>query len=431
MHSIGVPKEDKNLFENRTAVIPAVTAQLVKNGIPVFVQRSARRAFIEKNYSDAGAMLVDNLDKAGLIVGVKEPNINTVDGKIYMIFSHTIKGQTYNMPLLQQFLDTGATLIDYELITDSHGNRLVAFGRFAGIAGMNDTLWTLGQKLNAGGIPNPFSRFMPAFMHANLTDLFSHLKRLGKMIAGQTIPGITGPFIIGIAGYGRTGRGSQETLNALGAIQVKPEELDNVKGPGIFYTMFEEHHMVNRKDGGFDLQEYYAHPELYHSIFEKYLPKLTVLMNCIYWNPKYPRLITRDFIRHASIAPDFLLKVIGDTSCDPQGGCEITDHCTDPGNPAFTYIPEDDAFANAIISDGITIFAVDNLPAEVAIDSSIAFSTTLQPYLLTAATTDFDRTFRNLDLPPELKRAIIVLHGELTPAFKYLKTFLEKENTLF
>jgi len=99
-----------------------------------------------------------------------------------------------------------------------------------------------------------------------------------------------------------------------------PDELDTVNGPGIFYTMFEERHMVSRKDKGFDLQEYYSNPNLYHSVFEQYLPKLTILMNSIYWKPKYPRLVTRAFIQQAFGKPDFRLKVIGDISCDPQGG---------------------------------------------------------------------------------------------------------------
>lgn len=428
MQNIGVPEEHKNIFERRAAIIPSVASQLVKNKISVFVQRSDKRAFAEKDYTSAGARVVDKLDEAGLIVGVKGPPVHMVEKKIYMIFSHTIKGQAYNMQLLQRFLDTGASLIDYELIADAQGNRMVAFGRFAGIAGMNDALWTLGQKLESRGISGPLSLFRTASMHENLVDLFAHLKRLGKGIADRGNPGIADPFIIGIAGYGRVGHGCQEVLNALGALRVTPEELDTVKGPGIFYTVFEERHTVIRKTGGFDLQEYYAHPELYQSVFEQYLPKLTILMNSIYWEPKYPRLINRNFIRQASKDPGFRLQVIGDISCDPMGSCEITDHCTSPGSPAFTYLPEEDFFANSIIGAGITIFAVENLPAELPVDSSTAFSNALQPYLLKAAFADFDRTFEDLDLPSQLKRAIIVLNGELTPKFQYLKVFLPSKD---
>ena len=62
------------------------------------------------------------------------------------MFSHTIKGQEYNMPLLSRFLAGGdafhpgaksepgmeARLIDYELLTDETGKRTVMFGFYAG-----------------------------------------------------------------------------------------------------------------------------------------------------------------------------------------------------------------------------------------------------------------------------------------------------------
>ena len=425
MYAIGVPREYKNLFERRTAVVPSVAAQLIKQGIPVYVQRSNKRVFNEQAYVDAGAKVVDKLTDAGLIVGVKEPPLETIEPKVYMFFSHTIKGQPYNMPLLQRFMDKGATLIDYELIKDEQGNRLIAFGRFAGVAGMNDALWALGQKLEARGITGPLCLFRPTTTHRDLVDLFGHLNRLSKRLAGENLAGIDGPLIVGIAGYGRVGRGSEEVMRALGARQIKPEEVDQVKDSGLFYTMFEERHMFRRNsDNGFELQEYYEHPEIYHSVFERYLSRLTVLMNSIYWEPKYPRLVTRRFIRDAFGRPDFKLQVIGDTSCDPMGACELTIHCTGPGNPAFTYLPDADAFASSIIADGITIFAVENLPAEAAADSSTAFSTRLLPYLVKVAAADFDKPFDELDLSPDLKQSVIVLNGELTPHFQYLKQFL-------
>ena len=426
MLTIGVPAEHKNLFERRTAVIPEVAGRLVDAGTPVLVERSRQRVFSERLYLNNGARIVEDLDRADFIVGVKEPPVDSVTGKVYMIFSHTIKGQSYNMPLLQRFLDAGATLIDYELIRDANGNRLVAFGRFAGIAGMNDALWTLGQKLQALGIAGPLDLFRPVYHHRDLTDLFGHLGRLGKLIAGQGLPGPISPLIVGITGYGRVASGSAEVLNALGGRKVQPEELDGISGQGIFYTMFEEHHLFQRKDGGFELQEYYAHPDLYHGVFEPFVPKLNILMNSIYWEPKYPRILTRDFIRQAYGQQDFRLMVIGDTTCDPRGACETTDHCTGPGNPSYTYLPQDDAFAQAVLGTGITIFAVENLPAEVPVDSSKAFSLALEPFLKAVATVDFNKSFGDLALPQELKRAVIVLNGELTPDFQYLRDFLSE-----
>lgn len=61
------------------------------------------------------------------------------------MFSHTTKGQAYNMELLSRFLsnrDSGvkgkqpkgleARLIDYELLVGEDGKRTVGFGWFAG-----------------------------------------------------------------------------------------------------------------------------------------------------------------------------------------------------------------------------------------------------------------------------------------------------------
>jgi alpha-aminoadipic semialdehyde synthase len=57
-----------------------------------------------------------------------------------IMFSHTIKGQSYNMPLLAKFLKMGnapdgnvlPTLLDWELFTDTSGKRTTGFGWYAG-----------------------------------------------------------------------------------------------------------------------------------------------------------------------------------------------------------------------------------------------------------------------------------------------------------
>ena len=57
-----------------------------------------------------------------------------------IMFSHTIKGQSYNMPLLSKFLNTNnapdshllPTLLDWELFTDASGKRTCGFGWYAG-----------------------------------------------------------------------------------------------------------------------------------------------------------------------------------------------------------------------------------------------------------------------------------------------------------
>lgn len=60
------------------------------------------------------------------------------------------------MPMLKEFVDSGSRLVDYELLTDESGKRLVAFGKFAGFAGMINSLHGLGLQLLERGYRTPF-----------------------------------------------------------------------------------------------------------------------------------------------------------------------------------------------------------------------------------------------------------------------------------
>ncbi len=104
-----------------------------------------------------GAVIDEDLAKCDLIVGVKEiPTDKIAPGKVHICFSHSHKGQPKGVPLLQAFKEKKATLIDYELLTDEHGNRVLAFGRFAGYAGMINCLHGLGDRFLQLGYRTPF-----------------------------------------------------------------------------------------------------------------------------------------------------------------------------------------------------------------------------------------------------------------------------------
>jgi alpha-aminoadipic semialdehyde synthase len=55
-----------------------------------------------------------------------------IPDKTYAFFSHTIKAQEANMPLLDAILEKRIVLIDYEMMRDEKGQRVVAFGKYAG-----------------------------------------------------------------------------------------------------------------------------------------------------------------------------------------------------------------------------------------------------------------------------------------------------------
>lgn len=92
-----------------------------------------------------------------MIFGVKQVPIDQlIPEKTYCFFSHTIKAQECNMPLLDAILEKNIRLIDYEKITDDNGQRQIAFGKYAGVAGMVNILHGLGLRLLALGHHTPF-----------------------------------------------------------------------------------------------------------------------------------------------------------------------------------------------------------------------------------------------------------------------------------
>lgn len=108
-------------------------------------------------YIDAGAAVQEDMSEASVIMGVKQVPVEAlIPEKTYCFFSHTIKAQESNMPLLDSILNKKIRLIDYERIIDEKGQRLVAFGKYAGVAGMINILHGLGLRLLALGHHTPF-----------------------------------------------------------------------------------------------------------------------------------------------------------------------------------------------------------------------------------------------------------------------------------
>jgi alpha-aminoadipic semialdehyde synthase len=174
----------------------------------------------------------------------------------------------------------------------------------------------------------------------------------------------------------------------------------------------------------FELQRYYAHPEAFDPAFDPYLPHLDVLVNAIYWDPRYPRLVTKRTLAEQVERGALRLRVIGDISCDIDGAIECTVRATEPGEPVFVYNPRTGAEVDGVEGDGVAVMAVDILPSELPRDASSYFSRVLQPYIPALAAADYSAPFDLLALPPEIKRAVIVHRGDLTPAYRYLQDHL-------
>lgn len=428
MNRIGIRREDKSRWEARAPLVPTDVESLVReHTIDITVQPSPIRAFPDINYEKAGARLADELSDCEIIMGVKEIPIERFERtKTYVIFSHTIKGQPANMPALRRLVELKCQLIDYEMIADERDRRLVAFGHFAGIAGMIDSLWALGRRLEHEGVDSPFSRVRPAH---EFTDLEHARRELGNITADirrHGLPEAICPFVCGFAGYGQVSQGAQEIYGLLPVEEILPEDLAAVEPNKntCYKVVFHEEHMVERRDvaSPFELQEYYTHPERYQACFAPFIEHLTVLINGIYWDPKYPRMVTREHFRDLygqQSSPR--LRVVGDITCDIDGSLACTTKATTPDDPVYVFDPNTGLVHEGVDGHGPVVLAVDALPCEVPVDASRQFSRSLFPFIPGLAQADFEADFTNSGLPPELQRATILYRGDLTERYSYLQ----------
>lgn len=433
---IGLRREDKNKWERRVPLIPSHVKEILdKELISISLQPSPNRIFSDEDYVQVGATIQEDLTTCPIILAVKEIPVSFLqEKKIYMFFSHTIKGQPDNMPLLKKMMELQCTLIDYEKIIDNKGRRLVLFGRQAGQAGIIDTLWAFGRRLTYEGQDNPFSILRQAYQYSSLVEAKEAFQRLGWAIQRKGLDLSIVPVVCGFAGYGSVSKGAQELFDILPHEKISPEGIRNLflnkkfVSNKLYKVVFEEKHMVVPISSGnsFELQDYYDCPEKYKSNFETYLSDLTVLVNCIYWAPQFPRLVTISSLKKLWNLPQVpRLKIIGDISCDIEGSIECTVHVTSPDNPVFVFDPLEEEAYDGFEGRGVTVMAIDNLPAEISLESSISFSQALKSLIPSLVNADYSNNFEHCSLSPALKKAVILFKGELTPDFKYMEKYVQ------
>ncbi|MDD8019600.1 MAG: bifunctional lysine ketoglutarate reductase /saccharopine dehydrogenase family protein [Acidobacteriota bacterium] len=434
-NNIGIRREDISRYERRAPLIPAHLKELIRQyDLEFYVQPSAIRVFPDSEYLASGAFVQEDICPSQVVLAIKEIPISKLEpGKTYVFFSHTIKGQVHNMPMLKKIIDLGCTLIDYEKMTDEQGRRVLFFGNYAGHAGLVDSLWAYGQRLKILGIRTPFLKIRQANNYSNLTELKEDIKQIGKEIEAKGLPPEVGPFICGFFGYGHVSQGAQEIYDLLPAVEIPASELAETVEKGyfslhrVYKAVFKEEDMVRPKeDFSFDLNDYYRQPEKYYPVTENYLPYLNVLINAIFWTPRYPRFVTRKFLENLySSQAQPRLQVIGDITCDINGSLECTVRATDSEHPVYVFDPVSGQTVDSFEGRGPVVMAVYNLPAELPLESSTYFSQHLKTYIPNLAKADFKQAFEKIELDPVVKRAVITYRGELTPDYQYLNEYIK------
>jgi len=430
---IGIRREDKNRWERRVPLTPEHVAELTRRGVAVACEPSPIRVFPDESFRAAGARLLDNLSSCPLVIGVKEvPVERVVPETAYAFFAHVAKGQAGNMPMLRRLIELRCSLIDYEKIVDDRGRRLVFFGRHAGFAGMLDTLAALGRRLSWEGIDSPFVQLAMAHEYADLEEAHAALARVADAIRRGGLPASLHPVVFGFTGSGNVAKGAQEIFDHLPYEEILPEDLaslfsnDDLPRNILYKVAFGRDDRMERNGGGpIETGELRAHPERFHSTMPPHLAHLTVLVNGVYWEPGQPRVVGLTDLRalyDGDKTPR--LRVLGDISCDLHGSIEANVRITTPGDPIYVYDVASGQAASGVSGRGPVVLAVDNLPCELPVDASQHFGDALLRFLPAMVRCDWSRPFLELNLPDEIRRAIILHRGQLTPAFAGLARHL-------
>ncbi|XP_038067093.1 alpha-aminoadipic semialdehyde synthase, mitochondrial-like isoform X1 [Patiria miniata] len=438
-------------WERRAPLNPLQVKSFVDAGVKVMVAPSNRRAYTMEDYSKAGAVIQEDLSEASLILGVKQVPINRLlADKTYCFFSHTIKAQSENMPLLDAILEKNIRLIDYEKLVDENGKRVVAFGKFAGIAGMLNILHGIGLRLLALGHHTPFIHIAAAHNYRNTGMAMQAVRDAGYRIALGELPQSIGPMSFVFMGSGNVSQGAQEVIADLPVEYVKAQDLRNAVEKGdhtkVYATVVHrKDHIVRRGGGEFDREEYDRNPELYRSTFsEKIAPWASCIINGIFWNIGHPRFLTNMDTKTllspemSPVAPEapgcprlpHRLLAICDITADPGGSIEFIEECSSIESPFDLYdanhkhqhfMSQRPRFSG----DGVLVCSIDNMPAQLPREATDFFGNLLQPLVPDMLKSDAKRPFEEENLSRIVKDAVITSNGRLTPKFEYIQHLRE------
>lgn len=395
---IGIIREGKVPPDSRVPLTPRqCAAAMQKFSVEIVVESSPIRCYTDEEFWKEGITVTKNLDDCDVLLGVKEvPVSQLIPGKTYFFFSHTIKKQAYNRNLLWSILEKNIRLIDYEVLKDETGNRVIAFGRFAGMVGAHNALWTYGKRTGTFSMP----RMKDFHDYGEARDFYLTVN----------FP----PIKIVLTGTGRVGTGAVCVLRDMGIRKVKPADFLQKNFDEAVFTQLDSRYYVSRKDGGpFEKRDFYSHPERYKSAFAPFYRQADVMINGIFWDARSPAFFTMEEMTR----PDFKIHVIADVTCDiaPNTSIPTTVRASTIADPVFGFDPETRQETPPFQPDSIDMMTIDNLPNEMPRDASESFGhqffTQILPELMKKNS-------------PMLDRATIARDGVLTRPFSYLHDYV-------
>jgi alanine dehydrogenase len=401
---IGILREGKVPPDKRVPLTPEQCKSLLNlyPNLQLVVQPSPIRCFTDQEYVDKGIILQEDLSDCDVLMGVKEvPVKDLLAGKTYLFFSHTIKKQPHNRRLLQTVLGKDIRLVDYELLTDLKGMRLIGFGRYAGLVGAYNGIRTYGLK-------NHLFELKPAHQCADLAEMKRELRSV-------SLPAMK----IAVTGNGRVANGVVEIMEEAGIARLSVDEYLEQESPHVAsYVQLEPGHYNLHKEGRpFELLHFFKHPDEYRGNFKRFCSQTDMLISAAYWDPRAPVLFSQQDMMETM----FRLEVVADITCDIGGSIPSTIRATTIADPFYDYNietgKEELPFSG---SHHVSVMSVDNLPCELPKDASRDFGNRLLHRILPNVIGPDRNTI--------IERATIANNGELTERFKYLADYVAENS---
>lgn len=398
----GIIREGKNPPDRRVPMSPR-QCLLFLESFPqsqLVIQPSPIRCFSDQEYLDAGLTLQEDLSDCEVLLGVKEvPQEMLIPQKTYLFFSHTYKKQPYNRDLLRSIIEKKIRLIDYEMLKEPSGKRVIGFGRYAGIVGCYNAFRAYGEMTGT-------YQLKPAH------QCFDRREMEGELVKVK----LPQNFRIALTGAGRVAGGAMEVLSALKITHVYPEEFvreDFNKEP--VFSQLNVQDYFKREDGKpFSRKDFYADNQGYISNFLTYAEHADMYIACHYWADGSPLIFSREEARDSR----FNIKLVSDISCDIDGPVASTLEPSTIANPFYGYDPQQEQVVKLGTPGSIGVSAVDNLPGELPRDASEDFGNELIKNVFPH--------FFNGDPDMVLAKATeTTLEGELSDYYSYLQDYID------
>jgi|TARA_B110000090_G_scaffold201806_1_gene244292 alanine dehydrogenase len=395
----GIIKERKNPPDRRVVFSPGKLKEFKNkfNTATLLVESSDIRVFSDQQYKEAGFEVTQDMTGCDVLFGVKEvPIAALIPNKKYFFFSHTVKKQPYNRALMRAILDKNIELYDHETITKKNGNRLIGFGRYAGIVGAYNGFRAIGLKNTTFTLPK--------------AETLAGQQELIEALKGTDIP----KYKILLTGNGKVAYGAKEMLDALHIKQVSVQDyIENSFDEPVYCLADVLDYNKHKEDKNTTNTHFYAHPGAYTSDFYRFAKVTDFFIAGHFYGNGAPFLFTREDAK----SNDFKIKFVADISCDVDGPVASTIRASTIADPLYGYDPKSESEVSYTSENAIVVMAVDNLPCELPMDASEGFGALFLENVIPA--------FFNDDKDGVLNRSKMTANGKLTARFAYLQDYID------